>query len=125
MKAHKFFLAVALIALIGACAHHPRTGSGALVGTWKNSLGAVWTISADGTFEVDLTRDNNRDAWGRWRVDGETVTLIRAGGMAPKNCRGKGVYRFTLKDEDTLLFTLVKDECKVRVKNVTAGWKRK
>ena len=118
------FLAGALL-LLGACASHQKSGSGALVGTWVNSLGTVWTIRADGMFDVDLDKDGKRDAWGKWSVDGDKVTFVRKGGIKPKGCDGSGVYRFSRTGEDTLQFTLVEDKCKVRIKNVTQPWKRK
>jgi hypothetical protein len=127
MKTQRFrqiFLAGILVGLLGGCAHYPRHGSGALVGTWKNSVGTVWTMREDGTFEVDLDRDTKRDSWGRYKVKGDTVTLSRVGGYAPKRCRGKGIYRFARSAEDSLQFTLVQDECKLRIRNVILGWKR-
>src|SRR5881398_2212194 len=47
-------LAVTAAALLGGCAMFEQTGQSALVGTWTNSLGTVWAIKADGTFDVDL-----------------------------------------------------------------------
>lgn len=117
--------AVILIVLLNACASYPKSGSGALVGTWTNSIGTVWMIKADGRFDVDLDKDGKRDAWGKWRVDGDKVTFVRKGGVKPKGCDGKGVYHFSRTGEDTLQFTLVEDKCKIRVKNVTQVWKRK
>jgi hypothetical protein len=119
------FLASILVISLGACAHYPHQGSLALVGTWKNSAGTTWTMRDDGTFEVDLDQDGKRDLWGKYKVDGDTVTLIRKGGFAPKSCKGKGVYRFNRSAGDTLQFTLISDDCKLRIKNVTLGWKRK
>jgi hypothetical protein len=118
------FLAGALLVL-GACASHQKSGSGVLVGTWTNSLGTVWTIKADGMFDFDLDKDGKRDGWGKWSVDGDKVTLVRKGGVKPKGCEGKGVYRFSHAGEDSLQFTLVEDKCNLRVKNMTQPWKRK
>lgn len=114
-----------LLILLNACASYPKSGSEALVGTWTNSVGTVWMINADGMFDVDLDKDGKRDAWGKWSVKGDTVTFMRKGGIKPKGCDGKGVYHFSRTGEDTLQFTLVKDTCKLRIKNVTLPWKRK
>ena len=78
-------------------------------------------MRADGTFDVDLNHDGKRDAWGTCRVEGNTVTVSRTGGINPKGCGGNGVYHFT-RTKDTLHFTLVKDACKLRIKNVTNDW---
>jgi hypothetical protein len=122
----RVFWAAFFAGSIAACAFHPQRGSGAaLVGAWKNSMGTVWLLRDDGTFDVDLDRDGKRDSWGKYKVDGDRVSLMRKGGYAPKNCRGKGVYRFNRATDDTLQFTLVKDDCNLRIKNVTSGWKRK
>jgi len=128
MKTQRLFLVLlagSLGAFLSSCAMYPKSGSGALVGTWTNSLGTVWTINADGMFDADLDKDGKRDAWGTWKVDGATVMLLRKGGIKPKGCEGKGIYRFNRSSENDLQFTLVEDKCKVRIKNVTQPWKRK
>lgn len=126
MKRLSQILAAAiLVVLLNACAGYPKSGSEALVGTWKNSVGTVWIIKADGMFDVDLDQDGKRDAWGKWSIKNDTVTLTRKGGINPKGCSGKGVYHFRRTSEDALEFTLVSDKCKVRIKNVTLPWKRK
>ena len=110
--------------LLCACAIYPRSGSPAVVGTWINSLGTVWTINSNGTFDVDLNHDGKRDAWGNYTVEGNTITLLATGGMVPKGCKGNGSYRFT-RGMDTLRFALGHDKCKLRVKNVLLVWHRK
>lgn len=129
MKIQLSLLRIVLIGfglvLLNACATYPKSGQGALVGTWTNSLGTVWMIKADGTFDVDLKHQGKRDAWGAYTVSGDTVTLQRTGGINPKGCKGPGVYKFSRTDQDSLQFTLVSDKCKLRIKNVTQPWKRK
>ena len=111
-----------LALLINACAmFHPRAGRDVLVGTWSNTLGTVWTMKADGTFDVDLNHNGQRDAWGKYTVSGDTLTLLRTGGIKPPRCDGKGVYRFT-RTNNGLEFTLVNDDCKLRRKNVLLPW---
>lgn len=101
-----------------------NAGQPAVVGTWTNALGTVWMIKADGTFDVDLTKDGKRDAWGNYTLAGDTITVWRTGGMAPKGCRGKGVYKFK-RNGDNLSFSLVSDSCKLRKKNVLMAWHKK
>ena len=75
--------------LLSGCAFlEPHTGPKALVGTWTNSLGTVWMIHGDGTFDVDLNKDGKRDAWGKYSVAGDTMTIFTTGGVAPKVARG-------------------------------------
>ena len=62
---------------------------------------------------------------GHVPLSGNTVTIMRTGGINPKGCEGKGVYRFTRPDKDSLHFTFVSDACKLRKKNVTLDWHRK
>src|SRR2546423_10589920 len=102
--------------LVGACATYPRSGSEALVGTWTNAFATVWIINSNGTFEVDLNHDNRRDAWGTYSVTGDAVTIMGTGGIGPKDCKGRGIYRFT-RGRDSLRFGRVHDNCKLRVKN--------
>jgi hypothetical protein len=114
--------AAAALGLLGGCAMFQESGQSALVGTWTNSIGTVWAIKADGTFDVDLKHHGRRDAWGTYTVQNDQVTLQRTGGLKPKGCDGPGVYKFSRTD-DTLQFTLVSDKCKLRQKNVLQAWK--
>jgi hypothetical protein len=111
-----------LFALLQGCAWFPKSTPPPLVGNWTNSIGTVWMIKDDGTFDVDLTRDGSRDAWGKYTVNGNTVTLVAVGGVKPKGCEGKGIYNFK-RNGDTLSFTLVSDTCKLRKKNVLLPWR--
>ena len=111
-----------LVALLSACTTNAPAGRGPLVGTWTNSLGTVWTIKADNTFDVV---NSKRHIWGNITVAGDTVTIQETGGKAAKGCHQPGVYKFSRASADTLMFTLVKDSCKERIKNVTLAWHRK
>jgi hypothetical protein len=77
-----------LVVLLYGCATYPRSGPAALVGTWTNSLGTVWTLGPDGTFSVDLNHDGQRDAWGTYTVKADTVTIHGTGGTIPNDCKG-------------------------------------
>jgi hypothetical protein len=112
----RIILTGVLIGLLSACATYPSSGPAALVGTWTNSLGAVWTIKADNTFDVVVAKHH---LWGNLAVAGDTVTIQETGGKPAKLCSGPGVYKFARTSQDTLAFTLVKDHCKDRIKNVT------
>ena len=118
----RIIFAGVLLLLVNGCATSPQTGGGPLVGVWTNSLGTVWTIKADNTFEVVNPK---RHIWGNITVAGDTVTIQETGGKAAKGCRGPGVYKFSRTSGNTLAFTLVKDSCKERIKNVTIAWHRK
>jgi hypothetical protein len=122
----KILLVVLTATFVQACATTgPTTGIGALTGSWSNSLGTVWTMRADGSFDVDLNHDGKRDAWGTCKVDGDRVTIVGTGGVVPKGCaKTTGSYHFTRKG-NTLHFMLIKDHCAERVKNVTLDWTKK
>ena len=117
--------AIAVVLVFDACAMFPHSGPSALVGIWTNSVGTVWTIRENRTFDVDLDHDGKREAWGKYSVDGDKVTLIATGGFMPKSCKGKGLYHFSRPEEDKLQFTLISDACKLRRKNVLMEWHRK
>ena len=123
----RIIFAGALIALMGACATTPMSGPAALAGTWTNSLGTVWTIKVDGTFDVDRNHDGKRDIWGTYTVAGDTITIQETGRTTPipRDCKGPGVYKFSRPDANTLMFTLVSDACKDRKKNVLLAWHKK
>ena len=112
----------ALVALLSACATYAPAGPGPFVGTWTNSLGTVWTIKGDNTFDVVNPK---RHIWGNLTMTGDTVTIQETGGKAAKGCKGPGVYKFRRTSGDSLAFTLVNDGCKERIKNVTLAWHRK
>jgi hypothetical protein len=118
----RIIFACALIALVTACVTAPRSGPAALAGTWTNSLGTVWTIKTDGTFDVVNPK---RHIWGKYTVTADTVTIQETGGKAAKGCKGPGVYKFNRPNENTLTFTLVNDACGERKRNVLLGWHQK
>jgi hypothetical protein len=119
----RIVLAMTGLGLLAACAMFQETGQSALVGTWTNSLGTVWAIKADGTFQVDLTHHGKVDVWGKYTVADDTMTIQEShGSKTPKACRGQATYKFR-RDGDTLQFTKVSDRCKLREKNILAGWK--
>jgi hypothetical protein len=64
----RIVLAGVAVLLLQACATTTPSGPAALAGTWTNSLGTVWTMRADGSFDVDLNHDGKRDAWGNWKA---------------------------------------------------------
>src|SRR5213082_602377 len=115
-------LAVTAVALLGGCAMFQESGQSALVGTWTNSLGTVWTIKTDGTFDVVKPK---RHIWGKYTVAADTVTIQETGGKAAKGCKGPGVYKFSRPNENTLTFTLVNDACGERKRNVLLAWHQK
>jgi hypothetical protein len=120
--AFRIILTGTLVGLLGACATYPSSGPGALVGTWTNSLGTVWTIKADNTFDVVVGKHHLS---GNLTVAGDTITIHETGGKPAKLCSSPGVYKFARTSQDTLAFTLVKDHCKQRIKNVTLTQHRK
>lgn len=105
---------LAFALLVSACAmFHPRTG--------RDTLEAIWTIKSDGTFDVDLNHNGQRDVWGKYTVSGDTIMLLRKGGFITNQCAGRGVYRFN-RTGNTLQFTLISDDCRLRRKYVLLPW---
>jgi len=115
-------VAVAAVALLGGCAMFQETGQSAVVGTWTNSLGTVWAIKADGTFQVALNNSNRVSVWGKYTVAGDTMTIQEVHGKTPKACKKAATYKFS-RMNDELHFTLVSDKCKLRERNVLLPWK--
>jgi hypothetical protein len=115
-------LAGVLLLFLSACATNAPSGQGPLVGTWTNSLGTVWTVKPDGTFDVV---GGKRHIWGNYTVAADTVTVQETGGNTAKGCHGPGVYKFSRTGDNMLSFTLVSDTCKERKKNVLLAWHKK
>jgi len=120
----RIIFAGALTMLVSACATAPTSGPGALVGTWTNTIGTVWTVNPDGTFQVDLNKDGKPDVWGHYAVSGDTLTISEVRGKTPKPCKQPATYKFN-RMGDQLHFTLVSDKCKLRIQNVTQPWTKK
>lgn len=111
----------ALAVMVQGCATYPKSGQQAIVGTWANSIGTLWTIKTDGAFDVDLDRDGNRDGWGKYTVEDDVIIIWQTGGKKSKGCDTKGTYRFT-RSEDGLQFSVISDQCKLRKANVLLPW---
>lgn len=122
----RIIFAGALIALMGACVTAPTSGPGALVGTWSNTLGTVWTINADGTFHVVATTPK-AEIWGKYTVTADMITIqeTRRSTAIPKECKGHGLYKFSRPNANTLTFVLVSDICKPRIQHMTQPWTKK
>jgi hypothetical protein len=117
-------LAGVLLLFLNACATNAPSGQGPLVGTWTNSLGTVWTVKADNSFDV-VAAAPKRHISGNLTVAGDTVTVQETGGKSAKGCEGPGVYKFTRTGDNALTFKLVSDACKERKKNVLLAWHKK
>jgi hypothetical protein len=115
-------LAGVLLLFLNACATNVPSGQGPLIGTWTNSLGTVWTVKPDGTFDVV---GGKRHIWGNYTVAADTVTVQETGGNTAKGCHGPGVYKFSRTGDSMLRFTFVSDTCKERKKNVLLAWHKK
>ena len=111
----------ALIALLSACTTTPGSKPASLVGRWSNSLGTVWILSADGTFQVDLNKDGKTDISGNYTVSGDILTINELRGKTAKACKQPATYRFERVGNE-LHFTLVNDKCKRRIKNLLRPW---
>jgi hypothetical protein len=134
----RIVVASVLVVFGTACAAAAASGPSTLAGTWTNSLGAVWTFTAEGTFYLKRA-EPKQDIWGSYMVAGDTVTIQETRRVPPgvvpgytgfsqdipEECQGLGVYKFSRPNHNTLTFTLVSDTCKLRKKNVLLGWHRK
>ena len=114
----------AVIVLMGACVTAPTSGPAALAGTWTNSLGTVWTLNPDGTFQVDLHKGGHPDVWGHYTMSGDTLMINEVRGNTPKACKRPATYKFHRMGNE-LHFTLVSDPCKLRIQNVTKAWTKR
>lgn len=115
-------LVVVTAALFTSCAMFQESGQSALVGTWTNPLGTVWAIKADGTFQVSLNKGHHVDVWGKYTATADTINIQEShGSHTPKSCKGPATYKFQ-RNGNMLTFTKVSDKCKLRERNVLAGW---
>ena len=123
MKTQSFLriiLAAVFLSFLNACVSTAPSGPATLAGIWTNSLGTVWTIKPDGTFDVLI--HGKHHVWGNYTLAGDTITIVGVGGAVPKGCKGPGVYKFSRPDKNTLTFTLVSDACKTRRHEVPLPW---
>jgi hypothetical protein len=120
----EFLLGICLTLLVGCAMFQKERGGLPLAGSWQNSMGTIWTFKDDGTFDADLNQNDKRDVWGTYKINGDQITLQRTGGLRVRGCDGKGIYKFEHAG-DSLKFTLVRDDCKLRRKNVLTEWRAK
>jgi|ERR1043166_8353023 hypothetical protein len=113
-------LLCAAVAFTGCSTLLPHK-SQSVAGTWKNSAGTVWTLKPDGKFEVEVKAAHPFRTWGTYTVSGDTLTIYDKNPKAPRACREPGVYHFQ-RSGDTLQFTLVKDACRERARQVPLAW---
>ena len=118
-------LAGIVVVLLGSCAMFQAEKAG-IVGTWTNSLGTVWVIKPDGMFEVTMAKSTEPDVYGKYTISGESITVeeTKMKGPKSKHCKGPASYKFK-RSGDNLTFTKVSDDCKLREKNILAGWMKK
>src|SRR5260370_42531366 len=109
MKLHpslRIILAGALMIVMGACATAPTSGPAALVGTWTNTVGTVWTVNPDGTFQVELDRNGKPDASARYTVFGDSLTISAVRGKTPIPCKAPATCKCNIRGFQ-MHFTLV------------------
>src|SRR5438876_10867738 len=90
----RIIFAGTLIALMGACATAPTFGPAALVGTWTNTLGTVWTVNPDGTLQLDLDKNGQPDVWCHYTLSDDSITISDVHGKNPKDCKQPATYKF-------------------------------
>ena len=116
--------AIALAALLSACASTPSAkevaslGTTALVGTWISELDeARLTIAKDGSFTAER---GEKRATGHWTTDGNAIVLTNTG----EPCAGiEGAYVPEVV-RDTVRFTMRRDDCPAREEHMAWPWKR-
>jgi hypothetical protein len=113
-----------LLLVLSACSWWPMSRTAGLVGNWTNPIGTVWMIKADGTFDVQIAKNGQRSAWGKYSVNGNKFTVAVTGGVRPKDCDQEGIYKFR-RNGDELHFTVISDPCKLRRTNLLLPWRLK
>jgi hypothetical protein len=123
MKKNLFFLGtlLAIAALVG-CAEMERRETSPIAGSWINSEGTVWTLHPDGTFDADVRAAQPFRTSGRYSISGDQLTVYDIAASSPRECREPGIYRFR-RTGDRLDFTIVKDDCGERARQVPLGWR--
>lgn len=90
-----------------------------VVGNWQLSFptddGGTMTVKVsmknDGTYTVDFGVDGTIEVNGKYKVEGDKMTIKDVSG--PQSCSGTGVYTVTVEG-DTLTMKQISDECEGR-----------
>ena len=77
----RIILAGVLFLFVNACATNaPQSGPARWPAHGPTLSGTVWTVKADGTFDVDRNHDGKRHIWGNYTVSADTLTVQETGG---------------------------------------------
>lgn len=106
-------------------AQHPPPDT-SLVGTWITrgpQQVTTFSLSADGTYTVDIIGDSQAEVEGTYTRVGDEIRIIDTGG--PLACPDEGRYTYRLTDE-SLLFAPVEDRCEGRMMTIALiAWTNK
>ncbi len=113
-------IAIALFLLVGCAASGPRLANSAadIVGTWKSTTSSVvFQFNEDGTSRMKTAQGT--DITSEFRFEG---TRFFEKHINPSSgCLGlgaeTGIYEIELLENGNLKFTVIEDECPVRVNN--------
>ena len=110
--------AIALFLLAGCAASGPKLASSAedIPGTWKNNINS-WEIQfyEDGTWRRELVDDHAHDG-AEFRFEGTRLILkTEQGGPCTREGEETGIYEVELLENGNLMFTVIEDECAIRV----------
>jgi len=98
------------------------------LGAWQSVQGpGVITFYHDYRYGIDLDGDAAKDAWGRYNVFMDQISLQAEGGMIGEKCHLPGIYRYSVKGflkGQELSFNLMGDQCLERIATLGVPWKR-
>ena len=111
-------IAIALFLLAGCAASGPKLASSAedIPGTWKSNTSS-WEIQfyEDGTFFREIVDDHAHDG-EEFRFEGTRLILKdEPAGACTREGAETAVYEVELFENGNLMFTVIEDECAIRV----------
>jgi hypothetical protein len=122
-------MAVCLFLAVGCASLEYYGTKGYIVGAWrfKNPENGPQTLTfkRDGTFELDTDGNGIKNIWGSYRLSQDWVILNDVGGESTFDCAQEGAYSYQVsKNDETLKFTLMADQCVPRTQAMSMEWSR-
>ncbi|MBN2018169.1 MAG: hypothetical protein JW794_08610 [Candidatus Cloacimonetes bacterium] len=125
----KYMILVVLITIMVSCSsYYVSRQPKALIGSWERTVNNEETaLSARLTFKEDQTFSYviNDPVLGRINTHGDiSIMSKKIAFLSDLQCKNAGIYSYYIENNNTLVFTLENDMCKIRKESIEGTWQK-